>query len=85
MVQTDSTRKPTVYFPTDGAKPELRLFRVDPNHLELVENPPPTEISPSLIEDENHAEPSHDTADVEAATSDGGGTLSQSEMDNLFA
>ena len=39
VVQTDGklVKKPTVHFPADGARPELRLFRVDPAHLELVE------------------------------------------------
>lgn len=86
VVQTDSTlvRRPTVYFPQDGAKQVLRLFCVDPSHLELVENPPQTEITPKLTEGENHADWSHGAADVEPATSDGGGTLTQSEMDSLF-
>ena len=77
MTQTDSSlfRKPTVSFPADGSNLELRLFRVDPSHLELVEIPPNTEITPNLTEG---------TADVATSTSDGDGNLSQSEMDNLF-
>lgn len=86
VTQTESTlvRKPTVYFPGDGSHLELRLFRVDPSHLELVEVAPTTEITPSLIESENHSDISHDTADVETATPDSDGNLSQAEMDNLF-
>ena len=77
MTQTDSAlvRKPTVYFPTDGANLELRLFRVDPKHLELVEMPPDTDVTPSLMDG---------TADVLASVTDGSDRLSQSEMDNLF-
>ncbi|WP_114973091.1 hypothetical protein [Rhodoferax ferrireducens] len=86
VTQTDSklVRKPTVYFPTDGAKLELRLFRVDPSHLELVENSPNTEFTPDRNDGENHADLTHGTADVETSAPDGGGTLSQSEMDSLF-
>ena len=42
VVQTDGTQvsKPTVYFSADAGRPEIRLFRVDPRQLELVENPP---------------------------------------------
>ena len=80
MTQTDSTlvRKPTVYFPTDGANLELRLFRVDPKHLELVEIPPNTDIPPSLTDGTDG------TADVVTSVADGSDRLSQSEMDNLF-
>lgn len=83
VTQTDGklVRKPTVYFPTDGAKLELRLFRVDPSHLELVENSPNAEITPDVNDGENHSDL---IADVETSAPDGGGTLSQSEMDNLF-
>lgn len=86
VTQTDGTlvRKPTVYFPTDGAKLEIRLFRVDPSHLELVEDSPDTEITPDLNDGENHSDLTHGTADVETSVPDGGGNLSQSEMDNLF-
>ncbi len=53
VVQTDSNivKKPTVYFPQDGAQVELRLFRVDLRHLELVEGPPTTEVPPRLDSD----------------------------------
>ena len=86
VTQTDSrlVRKPTVYFPTDGAKLEIRLFRVDPSHLELVENSPNTKITPDLNDGENHPDLTHGTADVETSAPDDGGSLSQSEMDNLF-
>ena len=86
VVQADHNfgRKPTVAFPVDGAKLELRLFRIDPRHLELVEIPPNTEIAPHLNDAANHSALTHGTADVEPPESDGGGTLSQSEMDNLF-
>ena len=77
--QTDGAliRKPTVYFPTDGARLELRLFRVDPSHLERVEVPPEAIPAPDLID-------SPAKADATPDAPDGGGTLSQSEMDNLF-
>jgi hypothetical protein len=77
VVQTDGNlvRNPTVYFPQDGAQLELRLFRVDPRHLELVEGPPKAEVAPLLdggAVDEETAEPGE------------GDKLSQSDMDNLF-
>ena len=80
VIQVDSNfvRKPTVYFPADGARLELRLFRVDPRHLELVESPP------SINDGANHADLTHGTADVETSAPDGGGNLSQSELDNFF-
>lgn len=77
VVQTDSNlvRKPTVYFPQDGAKLELRLFRVDPRHLELVEVPPSTEDA-SLL--------GGDRAGEETADPGEGGNLSQADLDNFF-
>lgn len=86
MVQIDKNfvRKPTVYFPADGARLELRLFRVDPRHLELVESPPPTEITPGLNEGENQTDFTPGAAEVETAAPDDGGNLSQSELDKLF-
>ena len=74
VVQTDSAqvKKPTVYFPAEGALPELRLFRMDPGHLELVELPPAPEVTPT---------PSAGT--IEAAPEDSG-NLSQSDLDKLF-
>lgn len=86
MTQTDSTlvRKPTVYFPTDGANLEIRLFRVDPSHLELVEIPPNTEITPNLTGGENRVDLFDGISDTATAAPDVGGNLSQSEMDKLF-
>jgi hypothetical protein len=77
VIQTDGRviRKPTVYFPADGAKPELRLFGVDPRQLELVEGPPSTE-TPSDPHDGARAS--------ESPAPDGGGNLSQSDLDNFF-
>lgn len=87
VTQTDSrhVRKPTVYFPADGANLELRLFRVDPSHIELVEISLNTDITPSLTDEENHSRLLEETADVKAVIADDGDRiLSQSEMDNLF-
>lgn len=77
VVQTDSNlvRKPTVYFPEDGAQLELRLFRVDPRHLELVEGPPSTEDAPLL---------GGDRVGEETAEPGEGGNLSQADLDNFF-
>ena len=74
VVQTDGNlvKKPTVHFPADGTLPELRLFRMDPNHLELVENPATTEATPPV------------NTGTDQTIVDGGGNLSQSEMDDLF-
>ncbi len=86
ITQTDSSvvSKPTVYFPADGPNLEIRLFRVDPSHLELVELPPHTEIASSLNESDTHFD-AHRPAEVDATVSaDSGGRLSQNEMDNLF-
>lgn len=88
-VQTDGklVTKPTVYFPTDGKRPELRLFRVDPRQLELVEGPPPETAStsaPLLNEGVGYAAPSAASADVPPAEPEGGGNLSQSDLDNFF-
>ena len=84
MVQTDGhlVRKPTVYFPADGTKLDLRLFRVDPRHLELVESPP--EITPRLNEGANHADFTHGTSDGQSSAPEVGGNLSQSELDSFF-
>ncbi len=77
VVQTDGSlvRKPTVYFPQDGAKPELRLFRVDPGHLERVEGLPNSGTNSS---------PDRAMADPAAADPGEGGNLSQSDLDNFF-
>lgn len=62
------TRKPTVYWPQDGNRLELRLLRVDPRHLELVEEAAPAAEADAQISDE----------------SGGNEKLSQSELDDLF-
>ena len=88
IIQTDCNRvrKPTVYFPEDGNKLELRLFNVDPRQLELVENPPEPEIAPRLSEDVHHAAATPVTADVAtvAPAADAGDKLSQDDMDDYF-
>ena len=91
VVQTDGNliRKPTVYFPADGTKQELRLFGLDPRQLELVEGPPATEpdSAPRLNDAATPTDPSNlppGTADGEATAPEGGGTLSQDELDNFF-
>ena len=62
------TRKPTVYFPEDGGRVELRLLQVDPRQLELADEASlQTEIEPALADE-----------------SDDKRQLSQSELDNLF-
>jgi hypothetical protein len=73
-VQTDGNlvKKPTVYFPAVGGQLELRLFRVQPGHLELVESPPDVEVTPQQAVGANQTTP------------DGSSNLSQSEMDDLF-
>ena len=90
-VQTDGNliRKPTVYFPAEGSKPELRLFGVDPRQLELVEGPPATEpeSAPRLNDGVNPTDPevsTPGTADGEASAPEAGGTLSQDELDNFY-
>lgn len=74
VVQTDGKRikKPTVYFPAEGARPELRLFRVDPGQLEIVELPPPTETPPPASADASHP------------AADAGDQLSQGDLDKMF-
>jgi hypothetical protein len=74
VVQTDGTqfKKPTVHFPAEGALPELRLFRMDPGHLELVELPPAPESTPA---------PGSGTRETAPEDS---GNLSQSDLDKLF-
>ena len=62
------TRQPTVYLPQDGNRLELRLLRVDPRHLELVEEAAATAKAELQISD--------DTG--------GNEKLSQSELDDLF-
>lgn len=71
VIQSDSRSvgKPTVYFPASGNKPELRLFRVDPRHLELVEGPPHPTVTPS---------------DIQPTAPRNDEKLSQSDLDNFF-
>ncbi len=80
FVQTERNvvRKPTVSFPADASNLELRLFRVDPSHLELVESLPNTEITSDHNDGENHS------GCIDEMTAGADSTLSQSEMDNLF-
>jgi hypothetical protein len=89
VIQTDGnlTRKPTVYFPADETRLDIRLFRVVPRHLELVESPLQAEQEPPQddgVTDSNPTEEVHKTAAAEASEPGGGGKLSQSEMDDLF-
>ncbi|MEI8157164.1 MAG: hypothetical protein WCH60_09895 [Burkholderiales bacterium] len=86
VIQTDSNlvAKPTVYFPANGDKPELRLFRVDPRHLELVESPPDPVSIPSLNSETNHTNLANGTDVVQPATPVDGAKLSQSDLDNFF-
>lgn len=82
VVQTDgnTVQKPTVYFPQEGAKLDLRLFRVDPRHLEMVESPVHSE---STTRPDAGASIDQPVA-AKNATPDASDRLSQSEMDNLF-
>ena len=89
VVQTDGhvVSKPTVYFPAEGNKPELRLFRVDPRQLELVSSPPSNENADTTPRrDEASQAPDSPSATVpaEPPAADGGGNLSQSDLDNFF-
>lgn len=72
VIQTDknSKAKPTVYFPAEGKLPEMRLFRVDLRHFELVAAPPAAENTPIAEAGANQAE--------------SGGNLSQSDLDDFF-
>ncbi len=83
-IQTDSgqVRKPTVYFPATDDKSELRLFGVDPRHLELAESPPRPVITPSL--NDGVMRSTSRPGDVESASPDEAKSLSQSDADNLF-
>ena len=86
VVETDSRSigKPTVYFPASGDKPELRLFRVDPRHFELVESPPDPVTTPGLNEVANPSDLSKGSGDVEPTSPGDGEKLSQSDLDNFF-
>ncbi len=73
------SRKLTVYFPEDGGRRELRILSVDPRQLEPV---PATLIATDIeaaIQIDTEIEP----AVAEAPSGDE--TLSQEDMDNLFA
>lgn len=61
-------KKPTVYLPQDGQRVEIRLLRVDPRHLELVEEAAPMMEADAPIPD----------------GAGGDKKLSQSELDDLF-
>jgi hypothetical protein len=86
VVQTDGTlvKRPTVCFPADGAHLELRLFRMDQGHLELVESPPDNDIKPPVNPGASQADLAQATADAVAPALAGTGNLSQSELDKLF-
>jgi hypothetical protein len=86
VIQADSkfAGKPTIYFPANGDKPELRLFRVDPRHLELVESPPDSASTPTLNNNTNHPGLTSGTSDVQPNSPDDGEKLSQSDLDNFF-
>jgi len=65
---SNHARKPTVYFSEQDDRPELRLFSVDPRHIELIEDAPPEpETEPKAIEETGGDE-----------------KMSQDELDNLF-
>jgi hypothetical protein len=95
-------RKPTVQFPADGKRAELRLFAVDQKHLEMVEGPPeaPADFAAApalasaaassqddasnLFDSASDATPAGADAAPAKPADEGGGKLTQSEMDNLF-
>ena len=74
------SKKPTVYFPEDGQRVEIRLLQMDPRHLELVEAPP----EPAVEEAERHEEPAIEDQSALSDDTDKDKKLSQSELDNLF-
>ncbi len=86
VIQTDSRLigKPTVYFPAAGDKPELRLFGVNPRHIELIDSHPESVINLSLRDGENHSVLASQSSDLVPASPDGATNLSQSDADNLF-
>ena len=74
VVQTDGslTKKPTVFFPAERTRPDLRLFRVDPAQLEIVEMPPEPPAPPPA------------SADASPPPTAAGENLSPSDLDKLF-
>lgn len=86
VVQTDGAlvKKPTVYFPAEGARPELRLFRMDPGHLELVDMPAEAEAEAEAAAAADSPPPTEAGADTNPPAPESGGSLSQSELDKLF-
>jgi hypothetical protein len=86
VIQSDSrlAGKPTVYFPAADDKPELRLFGVDPRHIELMGGQPKAVTIPDPNDDANHSNHTSRPSDVEPASPDGAENLSQSDADNLF-
>lgn len=85
VVQTDGNvvRQPTVYFAADGAKQELRLFRVEPRHIELVESSPRSKTALSE-EGKPASESRNESTSAQERTPDSNDKLSQSDMDALF-
>ena len=85
VVQTDGNviRKPTVYFPAEGARQELRLFRVDPRHLEQVESTPESEAA-FAVEEPMDSVNTETSTDEQVTPPGSGDKLSQSDMDALF-
>ncbi len=85
VVQTDGDviRKPTVYFPADGVKPELRLFRVEPRHLEQVESTTQSETV-FAVDGPIDSDNTETCTDEQAIPPSSGDKLSQSDMDALF-
>ena len=81
LTEGSSARKVTVYFPADGSRPDLRLFRVDSSHLEVVEGPPPAEQQSPSGPDAKPATPPPGTSSAAAADDD---NLSQDDLDKLF-
>lgn len=77
-----SARKATVYFPADGPRQDLRLFRVDCSHLEVVEGPPPATQQQPPGQGAKPASPGPSHAEANAPADDG--NLSQDDLDKLF-
>lgn len=67
----NESRKPIVYFAPDGNRPDLRLLRVDPRHLELVAE---------VLSPPESAAPEPQLTDQTG----GDEKMSQEELDRLF-